>query len=101
VGRHVRAQLVHRSQVWPLAGGWLEDHEVEGAPRVVKDITTTLSEQSENICVLQRTVVADAHGVAGYGPRLVCEWCNRVDGSPATMYRVKNELWHLFIIIYH
>ena len=23
VGRHVRAQLVHRSQVWPLArGGW-------------------------------------------------------------------------------
>jgi len=62
VGRHVRAQLVHRSQVWPLAGGWLEDHEVEGAPRVVKDITTTLSEQSENISVLQRTVVADAHG---------------------------------------
>jgi hypothetical protein len=40
----------------------LEDHEVEGAPRVVKDITTTLSEQSENISVLQRTVVADAHG---------------------------------------
>ena len=62
VGRHVRAQLVHRSQVWPLAGGWLEDHEVEGAPRVVKDITTTLSEQSENISVLQRTAVADAHG---------------------------------------
>ena len=62
VGRHVRAQLVHRSQVWPLAGGWLEDHEVEGAPRVVKDIATTLSEQSENTSVLQRTVVADAHG---------------------------------------
>ena len=42
-----------------------------------------------------------SYHVAGYGPRLVCEWCNRVDGSPATMYRVKNELWHLFIIIYH
>jgi len=45
-----------------LGQGWLEDHEVEGAPRAVKDITTTLTEQSENISVLQRTVVADAHG---------------------------------------
>ena len=42
-----------------------------------------------------------SYHVAGYGPRLVCEWCNRVDGSPVTMYRVKNELWHLFINIYH
>jgi hypothetical protein len=40
----------------------LEDHEVEGAPRLVKEIATTLSEQGENISVLQRTVVADAHG---------------------------------------
>jgi hypothetical protein len=40
----------------------LEDHEVEGAPRAVKDITTTLTEQSENISVMQRIVVADAHG---------------------------------------
>ena len=29
---------------------------------MVKDITTTLSEQSENISVMQRIVVADAHG---------------------------------------
>jgi hypothetical protein len=29
---------------------------------LVKDITTTLTERSENISVLQRTVVADAHG---------------------------------------
>ena len=42
-----------------------------------------------------------SYHVAGYGPRLVCEYCNRVDGSPATMYRVKNGLWHLFIIMCH
>jgi hypothetical protein len=40
----------------------LEDHEVEGSPRVVKDIATALSEQDENISVPQLTVVADAHG---------------------------------------
>ena len=42
-----------------------------------------------------------SYHVMGYAPRLVCEWCNRVDGSPVTMYGVKNELWHLFINIYH
>jgi hypothetical protein len=39
--------------------------------------------------------------VTGPAPRLVCEWCNRVVSSPVTIYRVKNELWYLFIIIYH